>query len=814
MKSTRSISYYAAIAGLATGLAIGTLRSAEDVRRVLPTVGDIQDAIAVNPLPVFSNAEMALAVERARGQLDGGRPWAAWHTIADHAEAPDRAPQTVVLLAARAAAGWEGWADVRRLLDGREWLDEYGRGEGLLLLARAHEANDAPDKAAALYRRYLAVDRAAERGTAAARLGRVLEETERHAEAATAYAEAALASPETADWFRALQAEALARAGDPAVTSVPSGVTASAASRTRHARAEASFWRERGEPVRALDRVDREWRSVLLMDGDAAAAPLAVDRARLLHAAGRTALARDQLRQVAADAAAAAAVRESAAALLADIAANRTAAEELARAAGYEAAGKPGLAARALRGALSAGASDDAAARLRLGMLLFDARDYGPARTALLAAAERQTDPSDAAAAELAAARAAVRLGRADAGWAEIRALPEKRPGTAAAGTAHFLAGEAAASNAAAVPHYRRAAAVPASPDAREALYRAGDRGLKAGDPAGAGAAWEEYVSRYPRGEQTAEAAYRAGVIHERAGRTDRAAALYAAAIAAEPVSYYAIRAADRTGADPLARPLDSVRPTIGGAADPERASAALHRLRVLKATGHDAAWREELDAQIRRMASDPAALLQLAEGLRDDGHPIDGIRLGRRLLDGRSGAWDERLLRLVFPYPYRDLIEAEARRHEIDPFLMAGLIRQESSFNPSARSWVGATGLAQVMPATGRWLAPAVGIDDFDVALLTVPEVSVQMGARYMRDQLRRYDGSRDLALAAYNAGPGRADRWRREFNYGRDVDAFREAIPFNETRHYVKVVLRNAVVYRRLYGDGRGAGLVAGGN
>jgi soluble lytic murein transglycosylase len=89
-----------------------------------------------------------------------------------------------------------------------------------------------------------------------------------------------------------------------------------------------------------------------------------------------------------------------------------------------------------------------------------------------------------------------------------------------------------------------------------------------------------------------------------------------------------------------------------------------------------------------------------------------------------------------------------------------------------------------------------------------------VRMGARYLRDQLRRYDGSRDLALAAYNAGPGRADRWRRELGYGRDVDAFREAIPFNETRHYVQVVLRNAVIYRRLYGDERSPGLVAAGS
>jgi soluble lytic murein transglycosylase len=85
-------------------------------------------------------------------------------------------------------------------------------------------------------------------------------------------------------------------------------------------------------------------------------------------------------------------------------------------------------------------------------------------------------------------------------------------------------------------------------------------------------------------------------------------------------------------------------------------------------------------------------------------------------------------------------------------------------------------------------------------------------MGARYLRDQMKRYRGKRDLALAAYNAGPGRADRWKRELNYGDDVDAWRDRIPFAETREYVKLVIRNAELYRRLYGERRSPGLVTG--
>jgi soluble lytic murein transglycosylase len=289
---------------------------------------------------------------------------------------------------------------------------------------------------------------------------------------------------------------------------------------------------------------------------------------------------------------------------------------------------------------------------------------------------------------------------------------------------------------------------------------------------------------------------------------------MYAAAIAADPADYSAVRAADRLGADPLAdvvsRP-DGWAVTVG---DDAEAAGVVRRLAALEEAGADEAWRAELESQTRRFASRPYALLLLAEGLRDAHHTVDGIRIGRRLLEMRGGAWDERLLRVVFPFPYRGILTDEAQRSDVDPWLLAGLVRQESSFNREARSWVGATGLSQIMPSTGAWLAPGAGVRNYDPSLLSVPEINLRMGARFLRDQLRRYHGARDLALAAYNAGPGRADRWKDDLGYGRDVDAFREKIPFAETREYVKTVIRNAEVYRRLYGPSRSPGLVAQGD
>ncbi|HEX6371666.1 MAG TPA: transglycosylase SLT domain-containing protein [Longimicrobium sp.] len=804
---------FAALVGLATGLAFSTASGEGAIFSYIPAVEELTPHVPDDPMPALTHAGMALAVREAQGNLEAGRPWAAWKQLRGYVKEPADAPETVVLTAARAAAGWDGWSQVRRLLQGRPWLAERSRGEGLYLLARADEARREWAAAAEGYRRYLANGRAEHRAEAAARLARALARGDDARGAAEAYGRAARAGGDGADWMYALEAETRAKAGDADAARAASAPSASAPVRLRQARAEARLWLGRGDTARALDRLAREEPILSAAAAAPEAAEIALEHARLLDAAGRDADARADLRRVAADARAPGSLRIRAAARLGEMPGTGTADEELARAAAYEAGKRPGLAARALRAALRAGAPDDPAQRLRLGRLLFEERDFRPARAALTDAAERLTDPALAGEAELLAARALVRLGSED-GWAEMRKLVEKRPGTAAAGTALFLLGDAAENREAAIVYYRRAADVAASPDAREALYRVGDRRLKNKDPAGAAAAWEQYAGRYPAGGQTAEAAYRAGVLHERAGRDERARAMYGAAIAADPVSYYAIRAADRMGTDPLARALANDRPWPSAPGDAREAAAALGRLNALHRAGLADEWKQELDWQTRRLDSRPAALLALAEGLRDGGQPVEGIRLGRALLERRGGEWDARLLRVVFPFPFRDLLQDEADRARVDPYLLAGLVRQESSFNPRARSWVGATGLSQIMPATGQWLAPGAGVSSFDPSLLAVPEINLRMGARYLRDQLRRYGGKRDLALAAYNAGPSRADRWRRELGYGGDPDAFRERIPFAETREYVQMVLRNSVVYRRLYGGDRSPGLSAGGS
>jgi soluble lytic murein transglycosylase len=192
---------------------------------------------------------------------------------------------------------------------------------------------------------------------------------------------------------------------------------------------------------------------------------------------------------------------------------------------------------------------------------------------------------------------------------------------------------------------------------------------------------------------------------------------------------------------------------------------------------------------------------LGLAEGLIERGLTIEGINLGWALLRD-SGGWDQQLLRVTFPFPYRELVRREAREWGVDPIVLAAIIRQESAFKADIVSRAGAIGLMQLMPPTGAQLARAHGPRPFYEGALTRPEVNLHLGAAFFVEMSARYDDDLPLVLSAYNAGPTRANRWRL-FPEASDPLRFTERIPFDETRGYVKSVRRNLGLYRALYGD-----------
>ncbi|MFO7542969.1 MAG: transglycosylase SLT domain-containing protein [Thiobacillus sp.] len=155
----------------------------------------------------------------------------------------------------------------------------------------------------------------------------------------------------------------------------------------------------------------------------------------------------------------------------------------------------------------------------------------------------------------------------------------------------------------------------------------------------------------------------------------------------------------------------------------------------------------------------------------------------------------------LRFLAPYRDLAQQAARDNQLDEAWVFGLMRQESRFVNVARSSVGASGLMQIMPGTARWIARRLGIKGFDLSEMRDPARNIQFGAYYLKHVQTSLDDSPVLATAAYNAGPGRAQRWRDT----RPMEAaiYIESIPFGETRDYVKKVMSNAMYYAVRFGQ-----------
>ncbi|MFA6921356.1 MAG: transglycosylase SLT domain-containing protein [Gallionella sp.] len=149
---------------------------------------------------------------------------------------------------------------------------------------------------------------------------------------------------------------------------------------------------------------------------------------------------------------------------------------------------------------------------------------------------------------------------------------------------------------------------------------------------------------------------------------------------------------------------------------------------------------------------------------------------------------------------PYRSAMSEHIRENGLEEAWVYGLMRQESRFVTSARSGVGAAGLMQVMPSTARWIARKLGLKDYRESLLHQLDTNLTLGTYYMKNMLSSLDDSPVLASAAYNAGPGRARRWRAETPLEGAIYA--ETIPFDETRDYVKKVMSNTVYYARQFG------------
>ena len=300
-----------------------------------------------------------------------------------------------------------------------------------------------------------------------------------------------------------------------------------------------------------------------------------------------------------------------------------------------------------------------------------------------------------------------------------------------------------------------------------------------------------------------------AGKTARRLGQSDEATQHYSRAAAGFPRSYYASRAVSLGYGDgqiPKAPTVSRTAATVPERAQHLRGSAHVQRAYALMELGMTKVAKGELRHAERLHRRDTAALRLIHEGYEELRLHDHALRLATQLASGNDPA------RMVALYPsyYWDQIAEAAREARVDPYLILSVIRQESFFNSDAVSRVGAVGLMQIMPQTGRKLARTLGVRPFERNLLFDPDVSIRLGTRFLGDQVRSFQrGPAEnlgmaLGLAAYNAGPRVTRSWLERFPY-EDPDAFVERIPYKETRLYVKKVLKNYAIYRTLNGTSR---------
>ncbi len=322
---------------------------------------------------------------------------------------------------------------------------------------------------------------------------------------------------------------------------------------------------------------------------------------------------------------------------------------------------------------------------------------------------------------------------------------------------------------------------------------------------------FDEQITLYPGGQEIPGALYWRGRLYEDVeGNFGQALNYYRALNGAYVNSYYAMLGRQRLaviGTREAAVPaavLASVRPVEDPhliASLPEDdphlikarllANAALNEYirPEIQLSPTSAQWGALAEAQIYQSFGENARALQ---AMKRSKVPFSSLPIA----EVPTVYWQ-----LVFPRPYWQQLSTDAQNLGLDPYLVTSLIRQESEFNPGAVSRANAYGLMQLLPSTGKMLARKQGDRHFSTNDLFDPSENLRLGTTYLRENIDRYGGQVEYALAAYNAGDGPVRQWIASGDY-KDIPEWVESIPYTETRDYVQSILRNREVYRAVYG------------
>jgi peptidoglycan lytic transglycosylase len=361
----------------------------------------------------------------------------------------------------------------------------------------------------------------------------------------------------------------------------------------------------------------------------------------------------------------------------------------------------------------------------------------------------------------------------------------------------------------------------PQAVGADEAHFWLAWRAHQAKDYRAAARLLTEHVANYSDAtENRGKAGFWAAYDAERSGDKETAMTLYRAMLMRYGAGWFGVNAERRiaklASEGVRGKPFESellLRRAVSGLQTvklPQETidEAAAERLtkaeELMRVTCYQSAMNE-LDAAREKYPDSPSVNLRIAQIFRIQGEPVAAINALKRAYpdygqmlpeEGTREVWE-----VFYPLRWWSNIKEEAKRHDIDPYLIAGLIRQESVFLPTARSRANAYGLMQLLPYVGRDVARKTGAGSITTSDLLNPALNVQLGTAFVKELLGVFSRFEYVA-AAYNGGPTRVRRWLKELPT-ENIEEWVESIPISETRLYVQGVYRNARQYQRLYDD-----------
>ena len=314
------------------------------------------------------------------------------------------------------------------------------------------------------------------------------------------------------------------------------------------------------------------------------------------------------------------------------------------------------------------------------------------------------------------------------------------------------------------------------------------------------------YATQFPDGDYLSNSLFWAAKIHERRGNREARDAAFRELESMYPYSYFSFRARQIMG-EPILAPNEMANGNVFPDVDGQIAATNEPRLDSVRELAWLGLYREATREMKSVAAAYPTNLgmqFMLADLYVQGGEPFSANNVLQRkfrqfVRHGGSNV-PHRFWEILFPLNYWEIIRTESEKRQIDPYLIASIIRQESGFEPTTVSNADAIGIMQIMPAEATSIATAAGLPAPTRDQLFDPGANIAIGVAEYSQKLAAEHGNPILAIAAYNAGEEPVGRWIAQTPID-DEDLFVESIPFAETRLYVKTVSRNRYEYRRIY-------------